>query len=100
MNLRSAIFVSVASAGVVATGWLGGTAAGPLLAPAAATSFAAPTSFAAALPDTHGATGAAVAMVDRRALVSGSPLQLVGGPDYAAADYPRTLQSTVDGEHA
>lgn len=86
MSIRNAIFISVASAGVVATGWLGGTAAGPASAPPATNVLAA--------------RHAVPPVVAARSLVSGAAVQLVGGPDYAAADYPRTLQAAVDGSFA
>lgn len=122
MNVRQAIFVSVASAGVVASSWFGGpTATAQTSTPPAhvrlgAAHLGAATAASGPGTTTPTRTTAAVAgsgpaatarrrgpvvlsPLGRGQLRSGAALQLVSSPAYPAAAYPSTLQAVVDRAH-
>ncbi|MBM6622745.1 hypothetical protein JTF08_14100 [Micrococcaceae bacterium RIT802] len=97
MNIRQAIFASVASAGVLASGWLGGTAP-------AAPSASAPTTHRLGSAPTGTSTAtqrlapasAALTTVRRGQLRGTEPVQLLSGPGYTAAAYDLTQQAALD----
>lgn len=97
MNIRQAIFASVASAGVLASGWLGGTA--PTTASAAAPSTHRLGTVAGGTSSTHHRTSSAsstLSTVRRGQLRGTEPVQLLSGPGYTAAGYGLTQQAALD----
>lgn len=98
VNIRQAIFASVASAGVLASGWLGGNA------PAAQAAAAPTTHRLGSVPSgtsstaTHRVASAAAALstVRRGQLRGTDPVQLLSGPGYTPAAYALTQQAALD----
>jgi hypothetical protein len=95
LNIRTAIFASVASAGVVASGWIGVTAGPAAAAPTARPANVAQPAPAGSLPAAPGRTRHAAA-VSRDRLVSGESVQLVGSALYTVDGYAASLQAAVD----
>ncbi|WP_372697275.1 hypothetical protein [Arthrobacter sp. JSM 101049] len=97
MNIRQAIFASVASAGVLASGWLGGTAT--TTASAAAPSTHRLGTVAGGASSAHHRSAAAsstLSTVRRGQLRGAEPVQLLSGPGYSAAGYGLTQQAALD----
>lgn len=98
MNIRQAIFASVASAGVLASGWLGGTAPA---AQAASTQTpprlgSLPSGTSATISDRLTTSSASLSPVRRQRLRGSAPVQLLCGPGYSPAAYALTQQAALD----
>lgn len=119
MDIRTAVFASMASAGLVVAGWAGSpaplerhasTPPVPLVAPGTAlpgpragtTAAAAPSDAPSALPGAGAGPDEAggLSPADPSELLSGAPVQLAGGAGYAPSAYPGSLQSLLDAAHA
>lgn len=98
MNIRQAIFASVASAGVLASGWLGGTApaaqAAPTQIPPRLGSL--PSGASATISDRLTSSSTSLSPVRRQQLRGPAPVQLLSGPGYAPATYAMTQQAALD----
>lgn len=97
MNIRQAIFASVASAGVLASGWLGGTA--PTVqassAPAPPRLGSLP-SGASAIAGRLAPASATLSAVRRSQLRGAEAVQLLSGPGYSPTAYAATQQAALD----
>ncbi|WP_417234103.1 hypothetical protein [Arthrobacter sp.] len=98
MNIRQAIFASVASAGVLASGWLGGTAPAAQAAstPTPPRLGSIPSGASASNADRTGARSSTLSMVRRQQLRGPEPVQLLSGPGYSPAAYAMTQQAALD----
>lgn len=97
MNIRQAIFASVASAGVLASGWLGGTA------PATASAQAPGTHRLGSVPGSGSGThhrsapaSTTLSAVRRSQLRGTEQVQLLSGPGYTTTGYGLTQQAALD----
>lgn len=101
MNMRQAIFASVASAGVLAAGWLGGTPPVAQAAPAPAPfRLGSATSGASATTTRLAPVSSTLSSVRRGQLRGSEQVQLISAPDHAAVAVGEGLRAGLYGSRA